>query len=305
MPDSTTLVREVAVVTPENISVIVPSRPILTSHAHGWRGVVLQRYKHPPGEIETPPLRDNLLVVNLWGQTLVEERHGGGRREQRWTDRGHMSLTPAGRSVSRIIKGRPDVLLVHLAPALVSEVVQSIYGVDPEGVVLHPRLAVPDGTVQRLGELLLTEAQLHGRGADIVADMLARSLVMHLLRNYSSVASQHPETPAPSPGGRVRRVIDHMNEHLDEVLSIAALAEIIGLSQSQFVRTFRDTTGQPPYHYLVSLRVNRARELLEKTDLSVIQVGMRCGFEQPNHFATTFRKVTGMSPRAWRTRRRF
>lgn len=305
MLDSTTPVREVAGVTPENISVMVPSSPVLTSHAHGWRGVVLQRYKHPPGEIETPPLRDNLLVVNLSGQTLVEERHGGGRREQRWTDRGHMSLTPAGQSVSRIIKGRPDVLLVHLAPALVNEVAQSIYGVDPTRAVFHPRLAFPDGTVQRLGELLLNEAKLHGRGADIVADMLARSLIMHLLRNYSSVASQSPDTPAPSPGGRVRRVIDHMNEHLDEVLSLAALAEFSGLSQPQFARAFREATGEPPHRYLVELRVNRARDLLEKTDLSVFQIGMRCGFEQPNHFATTFRKLTGMSPRVWRTRRRF
>ena len=43
--------------------------------------------------------------------------------------------------------------------------------------------------------------------------------------------------------------------------------------------------------------------MLDETELSVIQVGMHCGFEQPNHFATMFRKLTGMSPREWRARR--
>ena len=44
--------------------------------------------------------------------------------------------------------------------------------------------------------------------------------------------------------------------------------------------------------------------MLEHTDLLVIEVGLRCGFEQPNHFTNTFRKLTGMSPRAYRLAKR-
>ena len=104
--------------------------------------------------------------------------------------------------------------------------------------------------------------------------------------------------------GRVQRVIDHMRAHVDEALSLAQLAQVGGLSPSRFVSAFREATGQPPYRFLVRLRIEKARELLEHTDLSVIEVGLRCGFEQPSHFATMFRKATGLAPRAWRLERR-
>ncbi len=76
------------------------------------------------------------------------------------------------------------------------------------------------------------------------------------------------------------------------------------MSPSQFVRAFRVTTGQPPHRYLVGLRVEQARALLEQTDLPVTVTDLRCGFEQPSHFATSFRARTGFSLRAWRQERR-
>ena len=95
-----------------------------------------------------------------------------------------------------------------------------------------------------------------------------------------------------------------MRSSLDEDLPLSRLAETSGLSPSQFVRAFRGATGQPPHRYLVGLRVERARALLEQTDMPVTSIGVRCGFEQPSHFATSFRAMTGFSPRAWRQARR-
>ena len=286
--------------TPEDVGEMLLSRPITSSEALGWRGILLQRYQHPPGTIDLPPVRDHIVVVNLAGRTIVEDEVDGGQRERRWTDGGHMSLTPAGQSVSRVLKGRPDVLLIHLAPELVEEVAASVYGIDAGPVCLCPCLAVPDGTVDRLGRLLLSEAEAGDRGTAFAAGLLARSLAVHLLRCYSNAAARKNE-PSPSPGGRLRRVIDHMHEHIDEDLPLDRLAGVSGLSQPQFARVFREATGEPPHRYLVGLRVKRACDLLERSELSVIEVGMRCGFEQPAHFATMFRKITGMSPRAWRT----
>ena len=76
-----------------------------------------------------------------------------------------------------------------------------------------------------------------------------------------------------------------------------------GLSPSHFARAFRAAMGEPPHRYLVRLRIKMARELLEHTRLPVIEVGLRCGFEQTTHFATMFRKMTGLSPRAYRAAR--
>ena len=103
---------------------------------------------------------------------------------------------------------------------------------------------------------------------------------------------------------KLQRVIDYMSMHLDERLTMPKLAELSELSPTQFARTFKAVTGKTPHGYLLELRIGRARELLETTDLSVIEVGLRCGFEQASHFATMFRQIVGLSPRAWRIARR-
>ncbi len=94
-----------------------------------------------------------------------------------------------------------------------------------------------------------------------------------------------------------------MQANLADDLPLSRLAAAAGLSPSHFARAFRAAVGQPPHRYMVRLRIERARQLLEQTRLPVTEVASRCGFEQTTHFATMFRKVTGQSPRAYRAAR--
>ena len=112
-----------------------------------------------------------------------------------------------------------------------------------------------------------------------------------------------PTTPQALVGWRLKRAIDHMREHIAENLSLDSLAKVAGLNPSHFARAFRAATGEPPHRYLIQLRIDKARELLEHTRLPIIQVAFQCGFEQNTHFATMFRKTAGMSPRAYRAAR--
>ena len=290
--------------TPSRLAERLPSRPVLSIPDTGGQGIVLQRYQHPPSTIDVPGLRDALLVDHLVGPVLVEEHHGNGRHERRWTGPGQVTLTPAEQPVRRILLGRPDVVLLHLAPKLLQDVAEEMYGGHADQVRLVHGLAVPDDTADRLVRLLLAEATFPGPGMALMTDTLGRALAVHLLRAHSNLTPR-PPSPAPSlPAPRIRRVIEYMRSRLDEDLPLSRLAEIGGLSPSRFARAFRDATNQPPHRYLLGLRIEQARELLERTELSVIEIGLRCGFGQPSHFATTFRTVTGLSPRAWRQARR-
>jgi AraC family transcriptional regulator len=288
---------------PFQLTKLLPSRPLFSVDGGSRRGAIVQHYRHPPGCIAVEPLRDHLLVVNLSGQVLIEDARTRGRWERRWAGGGQMSLTPAGMAGTRVLKGRPEVLLVHLPPSLVRQTATEI-GLRPEHATLVPRLAVADEVVERLGRLLLAVAPDPEAGASMMLDALTRALVVHLLRNHSIFSPEKAVTPSSSSGGRIQRVIDHMQVHMDERLPLSSLAGLSGLSPSQFARTFRAAVGKPPHGYLLDLRIERARNLLENTDLPVIEVGMQCGFEQPNHFATMFRKIVGFSPRAWRAARR-
>ena len=141
--------------------------------------------------------------------------------------------------------------------------------------------------------------------ATCLADGLACALAVHLLRRYSPSGPQAPHSPAEGglPGWRLRRVVEHMHANMAQKMPLAQLAAVGGLSTSQFTRAFRAATRESPYQYLVRIRIERACDLLEHTVLPIVEVGLRCGFEQPNHFATMFRKFMGMSPRAYRKAR--
>jgi AraC family transcriptional regulator len=298
-----TSVERTPAISPAQLANLLPSRPLLSSDEGFWRNVVLQHYRHPPSCVSVPPLQDHLLVVHLSGAVLIEENRARGRVERRWADSGQMSLTPAGQGITRVLKGRPEVLLVCLPPHFVRELAEEINFGAANGELV-PRLAVADQVVYRLGRLLLDEASGEAP-ARLMVETLTRALAIRLLQSHSSAAPRRPEAPICMPrGGKLRRVIEYMRTHMDESLSLSQLANLSGLSPSQFTRSFRAAMGKPPHSYLIDLRIEKARDLLERTDLPVIEVGMQCGFAQPNHFATTFRKVVGLAPRAWRVARR-
>jgi transcriptional regulator GlxA family with amidase domain len=80
------------------------------------------------------------------------------------------------------------------------------------------------------------------------------------------------------------------------------LASLCGLSTPHFTRAFREAVGRPPHAFLINLRLEKARELLEHTPRSITDIAFTCGFEQSQYFATLFCRKLGCTPSEWRHR---
>jgi AraC family transcriptional regulator len=91
-----------------------------------------------------------------------------------------------------------------------------------------------------------------------------------------------------------------MREHLDEPIGLDELAALAGLSRFHFCTAFRQATGSTPYAWLVNLRIERARQLLAHPELPVTEIALAVGYETPSSFAAAFRKITGVTPSAFR-----
>ena len=100
----------------------------------------------------------------------------------------------------------------------------------------------------------------------------------------------------------VARALDFMEKHLDEPLERDAVARGTGLSGSHFSHLMREKTGRTFTDLLAQMRINRARALLARTDKSIVQVAMECGFCDQSYFTRVFRKYTGESPGEYRQR---
>ena len=290
--------------TADSLASMLPSEPVLSSLKHNWNRVNLQRFQFGTHILDMPAMRDHVVNLQLGGPVLIDARKEVGCRERRWFEAGQMNLIPAGQECRQTLNGRSDVLIVHLQSDLMSELYQELYDRDPSNLVLTPRLAYSDENVSRLCSLLMTEAERDSADAACMAETLGRALGIHLLRHHSNVSTTRPEKNCSIPNGRLRKVTDYMRAHMDENLCGVELAKLSGLSQSQFARAFRGATGSPPHRYLLGLRIERAKQLLERTDAAIIDIALKCGFEQPSHFATMFRQFVGMSPRCWRAYRR-
>src|SRR5881296_3625123 len=94
---------------------------------------------------------------------------------------------------------------------------------------------------------------------------------------------------------RVRAVITLMKANLNRPLPVSEMAQSVNLSESHLRHLFRKETGQPIAHFLRELRLERGKELLESTFLSIKQIRVRVGFQSTNRFLANFKKMHGIT----------
>jgi transcriptional regulator GlxA family with amidase domain len=91
-----------------------------------------------------------------------------------------------------------------------------------------------------------------------------------------------------------------MEANIEEPLSMDEISNLVGVSRRQMERLFQRYLGQVPTKYYLELRLQRARELLSQTSLTVTEIAVICGFLSPPHFSKCYRSVFGLSPSAER-----
>ncbi|WP_202380059.1 GlxA family transcriptional regulator [Mesorhizobium sp. 131-2-5] len=139
----------------------------------------------------------------------------------------------------------------------------------------------------------------HSCGAD-VARSVCRFLTADRWRDGDSCQSAPLGLRFSGPSEKLIRIIRTMENSLDEPLKINAIAQQQGLSCRQIQRLFLYHLKATPMRYYLLLRMARARQLLELTDMSVLQVAIACGFVSSSHFSKCFRDHFGEAPSSMR-----
>jgi AraC family transcriptional regulator len=102
------------------------------------------------------------------------------------------------------------------------------------------------------------------------------------------------------PPRALQRVREFVEAHLEENISLQALADTAGLSLYHFCRAFKQSEGTTPHDYIVRRRVERAQELLADTDLPLSEIAIAAGFADQSHCARRFREHVGLTPSRYR-----
>ena len=122
--------------------------------------------------------------------------------------------------------------------------------------------------------------------------------VMEILGGALAAARSQPEPELDNALARQATLI--LEQRVEEAVDIKQVAASLHISYDRFRHVFKQHTGMAPYQYYLQLRVNRAKELLHGTRLSVKEIAARLHFDDVYHFSRIFKKRTGMAPTRWR-----
>ena len=95
---------------------------------------------------------------------------------------------------------------------------------------------------------------------------------------------------------KLGQVIQMMERNIEEPISPSILAKHVAMSTRQLERLFRRYLSRSPKRYYMELRLQKARNLLMQTDMSVINVALACGFASPSHFSKCYRAHYATTP---------
>lgn len=201
---------------------------------------------------------------------------------------------------------KPSEDLHVLLPAHLMRDVGEETGAVPELTEFIPAFSVQDKTLKQLMEALTTEVRDGGPGGRMFAEGLANALAVHVLRHYALLGGKRKRELGADPGAAsvskrgVRQALDFIGDHLSDDVSLADVAQVANLSERHLHRVFKGTVGMSPHQYVIKARIDKAKELLRHTDLTIAEVAVSSGFAHHQHLNRHFKRLTGASPDRFR-----
>ena len=147
-------------------------------------------------------------------------------------------------------------------------------------------------------EELCREAQ----DPDATFDMLAEGWAIQTMAHLHRMGGGRPDEPAKGglSASSLRRLNEYVADNLDRPISLDDLSSVTGLSKRHFIRAFAESAGQTPHRYVVSQRIEKAKQLLAGSSDSITEIGLAVGFSHAQHFSNKFKALTGLTPSKYR-----
>ena len=287
---------------PIELRKLVPFEPSAASDLLGWVGLEAARYRAAPAsEINLSPLTHHTVVLITRPPEELDLRYEGVTRHVA-PPAGSILVVPAGSPARWRWSGPKDSLHIYLEPELVARVAAEAFGLDPARMTLPPLDGLDLPHLRAALSAVDAELTTGGAGGPLAAESLANVLAVHLIRHVAA-----PRRPAHGPDGalprgRLRAVVEYIEEHLDAAPTLDQIAAVARLNACHFARQFKAATGLPPHQYVIMRRVERAKQLLQtRTALSLAEVAAHVGFSDQSQLSHHFKRLVGVTPGRFRT----
>lgn len=285
----------------DSTSTFTPRPRIHSSQQAGWKNIHLAHYQLPAIEIPETTSLQHFISLPSWKQPTEVKIIAEGKRylsKHEPNEVGYIQMLPAFTPLEVRASQAAETTHCYLDPTFLAHAAYE--AANPEQIELKPVLSTPDPLICQIVLALRTVLETDATNSCFYAESMATALVAHLLRNYLTCKHSLPEYEEGLPKYKLKQALEYMNVHLNENISLATIAEELGMSQYYFCRLFKRSTGITPHAYLIQQRVEQSKQLLKQRKLTINEIAITCGFANPSHFAKHFQKHTGISPKQFR-----
>jgi AraC-like DNA-binding protein len=138
-------------------------------------------------------------------------------------------------------------------------------------------------------------------GFSLIQESIALQIAVLLLReSCHNLSDSTFRSVHYHDDGAVKKAIEYIADNYQNSLSLSEIAKVTHYSPYHFLRLFKRHTGVTPFEYLQSVKIEKAKDLLKKTDCTMSQICDLCAFSSLSHFSRVFREKTGVSPSEYR-----
>jgi AraC family transcriptional regulator len=266
--------------------------PIIEGEIGGEASIYAERYLFRSIERSVSGIDRVVLVTQLGGSRVHEGDSGSWRLS---SIPGLSMVIPRGCQTHWHYSGAVDFAIFYF-PDHLTGIMNRLHLFASER---HGPLMVTDPLVGTAALQLVLELQ-KGRGADHrfmarLADVMLEQ-VYRVLTNqaFVSLNPRHPQYEM------LQNVLNHIRDHVGDELSVRVLARLAGISMAHFRRLFQDAMGIPPHRYVLTARLDQARNLLSMTSIPISRIAEDCGFSSQSHLTRRFREAHAETPAQYR-----
>ena len=269
----------------------------------GRQSVGLDRFivKHdiePPDEFKHSSLTHHFIALQL-SHGARQITHIGDEKYEGTMEIGEFFLQPSIYPSFYAWKTTDETILFLVQPNFLTRIAEQTECLNPARIELRPIVIGRDPIVEQIARSFLSEMQTEGLGGRLYSETLATQLAIHLLRQYCAFDIKLKQYNGGLSPRKLQTAIDYIETNLEGKIGLDALAKITQTSPYHFSRLFKQSTGITPYQYVIQQRIELGKQLLRKEELPIAEIAMMCGFASQSSFTTAFRKLVGITPKAY------
>ncbi len=174
------------------------------------------------------------------------------------------------------------------------------FKVDPDLIEIIPNYGFRDAYLANAANALAKTDRTENKENRVYVETLTQSFNTHLMHHFTNRKLNKEQIKSAISSVGLRRINHFIKNNISEEISLDDLAQVAGMSPYYFIRQFQQTTGMPPHQYLIYERMRMAKNLLSKTNLSILDIALEIGYSSSSSFSYAFRKAFGVTPSFYR-----